>query len=277
MKIARSIQEMKSLRKQCQGTVGFVPTMGYLHDGHLQLVRNAKKENPVAVASIFVNPTQFAPNEDFKAYPRNLERDCQMLESVGTDIVFVPSDTDMYPAGYDTWVNVQGITQYLEGRSRPTHFRGVTTVCNKLFNIVQPDRAYFGQKDAQQALVIQKMVRELDMNLEIIVCPTVREHDGLAMSSRNTYLTPQERPTANVLYRSLMLAQDMHQKGERDAGKIKAAMTELISTVPGANIDYISISDIDTLAEVEKVSGRVLVSMAVRIGKPRLIDNIILE
>ena len=276
MKIVRSIQEMKSLRRQCQGTVGFVPTMGYLHDGHLQLVRNAKMENSVAVASIFVNPTQFAPNEDFNAYPRDLERDCQMLESVGADIVFVPADTDMYPQGYNTWVIVQGITQYLEGRSRPTHFQGVTTVCNKLFNIVQPDRAYFGQKDAQQALVIQKMVRELDMNLEIIVCPTVRESDGLAMSSRNTYLTPQERPAANVLYRSLMLAQDMYHQGEREAGKIKAAMTELVSKVPGANIDYISIADIETLADVEEISGKVLVSMAVRIGKPRLIDNIIL-
>lgn len=276
MKIARSIQEMKSLRRQCQGTVGFVPTMGYLHDGHLQLVRNAKKENSVAVASIFVNPTQFAPNEDFNAYPRDLERDCQMLESVGADIVFVPADTEMYPQGYNTWVIVQGITQYLEGRSRPTHFQGVTTVCNKLFNIVQPDRAYFGQKDAQQALVIQKMVRELNMNLEIIVCPTVRESDGLAMSSRNIYLTPQERPAANVLYRSLMLAQDMYHQGEREAGKIKAAMAELVSKAPGANIDYISIADIETLADVEEISGKVLVSMAVRIGKPRLIDNIIL-
>ena len=276
MKIVRSIQEMKSLRRQCQGTVGFVPTMGYLHDGHLQLVRNAKMENSVAVASIFVNPTQFAPNEDFNAYPRDLERDCQMLESVGADIVFVPADTDMYPQGYNTWVIVQGITQYLEGRSRPTHFQGVTTVCNKLFNIVQPDRAYFGQKDAQQALVIQKMVRELDMNLEIIVCPTVRESDGLAMSSRNTYLTPQERPAANVLYESLMLAQDMYNQGERAARKIKAAMVELVSKAPGAYIDYISIADIETLADVEEISGKVLVSMAVRIGKPRLIDNIIL-
>jgi len=276
MEIARSIHEMKSLRKKCSGTVGFVPTMGYLHDGHLQLVRNAKKDNPVAVVSIFVNPTQFAPNEDFKAYPRDLDRDLDMLRSVDTGIVFIPTDTDMYPQGYNTWVNVQGITQYLEGRSRPTHFQGVTTVCNKLFNIVQPDRAYFGQKDAQQALVIRKMVRELDMNLEIIVSPTVREADGLAMSSRNTYLTPQERPTANVLYKSLMLASDMHGKGERDAAMIKAAMTKMIEAVPGAKIDYISISDIDTLADVDKITGRVLISMAVRIGKPRLIDNIIL-
>lgn len=277
MEIARSIHEMKFLRNKYTGSVGLVPTMGFLHEGHLQLVKNSKKENPVTVVSIFVNPTQFAPNEDFKAYPRDLERDLSMLRSVDTDIVFIPADTDMYPQGYDTWVNVQGITQYLEGRSRPTHFQGVTTVCNKLFNICQPDRAYFGQKDAQQALVIQKMVRELDMNLEIVVCPTVRESDGLAMSSRNTYLTPEERPSANILYKSLLLAQDMHSKGERDARKIKTAMTGLINNaVPAAKIDYISISDIDTLADVDKINGKVLISMAVRIGKPRLIDNIIL-
>ncbi len=276
MKIARSISEMKALRKQCTGKVGFVPTMGYLHEGHLQLVKNAKMDNPVVVVSIFVNPTQFAPNEDFKAYPRDFERDCELLRGIGTDIIFAPSDSDMYPPGFNTWVNVQGITQYLEGRSRPTHFQGVTTVCNKLFNIVQPDNAYFGQKDAQQALVIQKMVRELNMNLEIVVCPTVREADGLAMSSRNTYLTPQERPTANVLYRSLMLAQDMYARGERDAAKIKSAMTGLTLQVPGASIDYVSISDIDNLTEVDRISGRVLVSLAVRIGKPRLIDNIVL-
>lgn len=276
MKIARSISEMKALRKQCTGKVGFVPTMGYLHEGHLQLVKNAKMDNPVVVVSIFVNPTQFAPNEDFKAYPRDFERDCELLRGIDTDIIFAPSDSDMYPPGFNTWVNVQGITQYLEGRSRPTHFQGVTTVCNKLFNIVQPDNAYFGQKDAQQALVIQKMVRELNMNLKIVVCPTVREADGLAMSSRNTYLTPQERPTANVLYRSLMLAQDMYARGERDAARIKSAMTGLILQVPGASIDYVSIADIDNLTEVERISGRVLVSLAVRIGKPRLIDNIVL-
>ena len=276
MKIARFISEMKALRKQCTGKVGLIPTMGYLHEGHLQLVRNAKGDNQVAVVSIFVNPTQFAPNEDFKAYPRDFDRDCELLRNVGADIVFAPSDSEMYPPGYNTWVNVQGITQHLEGRSRPTHFQGVTTVCNKLFNIVQPDKAYFGQKDAQQALVIQKMVRELNMNLEIIVCPTVREADGLAMSSRNTYLTPQERPSANVLYRSLMLAQNMYAGGERNAAKIKSAMIELISQVAGASTEYVSIADIDTLTEVEKISGRVLVSLAVRIGKPRLIDNIVL-
>lgn len=276
MEIARSIKEMQAQRKKYTGSVGLVPTMGYLHAGHLQLIRTTKKENAFAVVSIFVNPTQFAPNEDFKAYPRDLERDLALLEGVSTDCVFIPEDSDMYPQAYNTWVNVQGITQYLEGRSRPTHFQGVTTVCNKLFNIVQADKAYFGQKDAQQALVIQKMVSELNMPLEIIVCPTVRENDGLAMSSRNTYLRPEERPTANILYKSLILARDLHAKGERDAAKIKASMTGLINTVPGAHIDYISISDIDTLTDVEKITGKTLISMAVRIGKPRLIDNIIL-
>lgn len=276
MQIARSIAEMKALRAKCGGTVGFVPTMGYLHEGHLELVRIARRNNPVAVVSIFVNPTQFAPNEDFKAYPRDLERDLAMLEGVETGIVFIPDGDGMYPGGYDTWVDVHGITARLEGRSRPTHFRGVTTVCNKLFNIVQPTRAYFGQKDAQQALVIEKMVTELNMNLEIVVCPTVREQDGLAMSSRNTYLTGSERVSATVLYRSLCLAKDMFAGGERDARVIRRAMTDLISQEEAAGIDYISIADLQTLDEVDTIGGKALVSLAVRLGKPRLIDNIIL-
>ncbi|MGA2159915.1 MAG: pantoate--beta-alanine ligase [Dehalococcoidia bacterium] len=276
MQIARSIKEMKLLRRACQGSVGFVPTMGYLHEGHLELVRLAKRENPVAIVSIFVNPTQFAPNEDFKAYPRDLNHDLAMLERVGTDIVFIPGDLDMYPSGYDTWVEVRGITQTLEGRSRPTHFQGVTTVCNKLFNIVEPDKAYFGQKDAQQALVIQKMVADLNMTLEIVVALTVREKDGLAMSSRNIYLTAEERTQAPVLYRALQLASDMYVKGERDSAKIRTAMTKLILAVPEAVIDYISIADIATLQEVDEIKGRVLISLAVKLGKPRLIDNIIL-
>jgi pantoate--beta-alanine ligase len=276
MQIARTISKMKILRKNLTGSVGFVPTMGYLHEGHLELVRRAKKDNSFAVVSIFVNPTQFAPNEDFKAYPRDLDRDIEMLRSVTTDIVFVPSDKEMYSELYNTWVDVHGITATLEGRSRPTHFRGVTTVCNKLFNIVQPDHAYFGQKDAQQALVIQKMVTDLNMNLEIIVAPTIRETDGLAMSSRNTYLTTEERLSAPILYRSLRLAAEMYEKGERDANKIREAMTALICTIPSARIDYISISDIDTLNEIDTITGKVLISMAVRFGKPRLIDNIIL-
>lgn len=276
MQIARSISEMKTLREECAGKVGFVPTMGYLHEGHLELVRVAKRENPVAVVSIFVNPTQFAPNEDFKAYPRDLERDLSMLDGVQTDIVFIPESAEMYATGYNTWVDVQGITANLEGRSRPTHFRGVTTVCNKLFNIVQPHKAYFGQKDAQQALVIQKMVADLNMNLEIVVCPTIREEDGLAMSSRNTYLTADERLSAPVLYRSLCMARDMFSGGERDAAVIRRAMSELISREAGAKIDYVSIADIQTLDEVDRIEGRALVSLAVRLGKPRLIDNLIL-
>jgi pantoate--beta-alanine ligase len=276
MQTAHSTEEMKGLRRKCKGSVGFVPTMGYLHEGHLELVRLAKNENHIAVVSIFVNPTQFAPSEDFKAYPRDLDRDLALLESAGADIVFIPGDKDMYPAGYDTWVEVKGITQTLEGRSRPTHFQGVTTVCNKLFNIVQPNRAYFGQKDAQQALVIEKMVSDLNMNLEIVVAPTIREKDGLAMSSRNIYLTPEERRSAPVLHKALQLASDMYDKGERDAILIKNAMTRLITAVPAAKIDYISIADIETLREVNAIRGRVLISLAVKLGKPRLIDNVIL-
>jgi len=277
MQIARSIPEMKALRGKCAEPVGFVPTMGYLHEGHLELVREARRDNPVAVASIFVNPTQFAPNEDYKAYPRDLDRDLSMLDRVKTDIVFIPDSKDMYAGGYNTWVDVQGITGKLEGKARPTHFRGVTTVCNKLFNIVQPHKAYFGQKDAQQALVIQKMVADLNMNLEVAVCPTIREKDGLAMSSRNTYLTGSERISATVLYRSLCLAGDMFADGERDAGVIRKAMSELISREPAAKIDYVSIADMQTLDEIDKIESRALVSLAVRLGKPRLIDNLILS
>jgi pantoate--beta-alanine ligase len=277
VRVVRTVAEMRRLRRQCKGSVGLVPTMGYLHEGHLELVRRAKAENPVAVATIFVNPTQFGPSEDFKSYPRDLDRDLALLEKVKTDIVFVPADKEMYPDGYDTWVEVHGITSKLEGKSRPTHFQGVTTVCNKLFNIIQPDKAYFGQKDAQQAIVIQRMVADLNMNLEIVVCPTVREKDGLAMSSRNAYLTAEERPSAVVLYKSLCLAKDMYGGGERDAAVIKKAMNELISAVPAAKIDYISIADTGTLDEVDVIRGRTLVSLAVRLGKPRLIDNIILE
>ena len=277
MQVVRTIAGMKKLRRECAGSVGLVPTMGFLHEGHLALVSQAKSENAVAVATIFVNPTQFGPGEDFKSYPRDLDRDLAMLEKAGADIVFVPSDKEMYPHGYDTWVEVRGITSKLEGKSRPTHFQGVTTVCNKLFNIIEPDRAYFGQKDAQQAIVIQKMVAELNMNLDIVVCPTVRESDGLAMSSRNTYLNKEERASAVVLYKSLCLAKDMYDRGERDTAAIKQAMHGLISGVAAAKLDYISIADTGTLDEVDIISERVLVSLAVRLGKPRLIDNIILE
>jgi pantoate--beta-alanine ligase len=276
MQVARSVAGMKKLRRECAGSVGLVPTMGYLHEGHLQLAIRAKSENAVAVATIFVNPTQFGPGEDFKSYPRDLDRDLSLLEKAGASIIFVPSDIDMYPADYDTWIEVRGITARLEGKSRPAHFQGVTTVCNKLFNIIQPDRAYFGQKDAQQVIVIQKMVSDLNMNLEVIVCPTVRESDGLAMSSRNTYLTKEERVSAVVLYKSLCMAKAMYERGERDAAVIKQAMRDLISAEPAAKIDYISIADAATLDEADILGGKALVSLAVRIGKPRLIDNIFL-
>jgi pantoate--beta-alanine ligase len=226
------------------------------------------------VVSIFVNPTQFGPNEDLAKYPRDLKRDLAMLEKVGTDVVFVPDDDEMYPPGYDTWVEVGKITRRLEGASRPTHFRGVTTVVMKLFNIVEADNSYFGQKDAQQVLVVNKMAVDLNMKTRVIACPTVREPDGLAMSSRNTYLTPEQRRAAPVLYRSLMLARELYEGGERNAATISKRMAEMIGKEPLAVIDYVSIADPLTLDELETISGSALVSMAVRVGKTRLIDNI---
>jgi pantoate--beta-alanine ligase len=276
MKVIKTIGEMRQARRQIQGTVGFVPTMGYLHDGHVALVKQAKNENDISVVSIYVNPTQFGPKEDFKKYPRDTGRDLAMLEPT-TDFVFMPSDAEMYPEGYNTWVDVLGITEVLEGASRPGHFRGVGTVVTKLFNIVQPARVYFGQKDAQQVAVIKKMADELNMDLEVVVCPTVRERDGLAMSSRNTYLDPEERRAGVVLYKSLMLAKELWQNGEKDAEAILKRMTALISTEPLADIVYISIADGKTLQEIKRVKAPALVSMAVKFGKTRLIDNITLE
>jgi pantoate--beta-alanine ligase len=277
MKVIESVAAMQEWRRHAKGTVGFVPTMGYLHEGHISLVRRAKAENALSVVSIFVNPTQFGPKEDFKNYPRNIERDLAMLEPF-TDCVFMPSDKDMYPDKYNTWVDVNSITDPLEGASRPGHFRGVSTVVTKLFNIVQPAKAYFGQKDAQQLLVIKKMAVDLNMNLEVIACPTVREPDGLAMSSRNTYLTPEQRKGALVLYKALLLAREMSVKGETDAGKIRREMQALIRGEPLSDIVYVSIADALTLREFEgQMEKPALVSMAVKFGKTRLIDNIILE
>jgi pantoate--beta-alanine ligase len=276
MQIAKSIAQMKAARSNSQGSVGFVPTMGYLHEGHLSLVRQARAENSVVVVSIFVNPTQFGPAEDFKTYPRDTERDLAMLQKEKTDIVFMPSAEEMYPGSFSSWVVIEGITDRLEGHFRPGHFKGVTTVVAKLFNIVEPTRAYFGQKDAQQALVIRKMAADLNMNLEVIVSPTVREKDGLAMSSRNVYLNPQERQTATVLFKALTLAQKLREKGESDAEILRHQMTSLISREPLAKIEYISVADADTLEELSIVDRPALASMAVRIGKTRLIDNIIL-
>ena len=274
MKIIETITEMKKVRRALKEPVGFVPTMGYLHEGHISLVRQAKAENKSVVVSIFVNPTQFGAREDLSSYPRDLKRDLAMLEKAGTDVVFVPKDGEMYPSGYDTWVDVDKLTKRLEGASRPTHFRGVTTVVAKLFNIVEANNAYFGQKDAQQALVIQKMAKDLNMNVRVVVCATVREPDGLAMSSRNVYLTPEQRKQATVLYRSLLLAKDLYAKDERNAVKIRQQMTALIQKEPLAVIDYISIANEQTLEELEMIQDKALVSMVVKFGNTRLLDNI---
>jgi len=276
MEIAQTIAEFKSWRKRNLGSVGFVPTMGYLHEGHLILVRQAREENSKVSVSIFVNPTQFGPSEDFKAYPRNTERDLALLEKERVDVVLIPSAEDMYPQEYNTWVEVEKTTERLEGSHRPGHFKGVATVVAKLFNIVEPTKAYFGQKDAQQALVIKKMVADLNMNLEVIVVPTVRESDGLAMSSRNIYLNPQERQAATVLHKALNQAQQLLQKGEKDAELIRQVMTSIITKEPLAAIDYVSIADAQTLEELSQIDRPAIASLAVRIGKTRLIDNTLL-
>jgi pantoate--beta-alanine ligase len=277
MQVVGPIFEIRALRQQLSGTVGFVPTMGYLHEGHLALVRQARTENSNVIVSIYVNPTQFGPREDFSAYPRELNRDLELLREGGVDIVFVPSDDEMYPPEFSSWVDVEKITERLEGATRPGHFRGVATVVAKLFNIVQPSRAYFGQKDAQQVVVIKRMVADLNMGIEVVVVPTVRESDGLAMSSRNIYLSPGERQAATILFRALTLARQLKLDGEKDAGKIRRQMTSLIQKEPLAQIDYVSIADAETLEELNLIDGPGLASLAVRIGKTRLIDNMPLE
>ncbi len=275
MKVIEKIDGMKQLRQQLTEPVGFVPTMGYFHDGHLALVRRARAENPWVIVSIFVNPAQFGPQEDFNKYPRHPQRDLALLKKEKADIVFMPSVAEMYPAGFNSWVEVEKVTERLEGASRPGHFRGVTTVVAKLFNIIQPAKAYFGQKDAQQVIVIRKMVADLNMNLEVVAIPTVREPDGLAMSSRNTNLNPQERQAATVLYQALSLAQQLWSQGEKDAEHLRQEMTGLIQKQPLATIDYVSVADAETLDELDKVSPPALVSLAVIIGSTRLIDNVV--
>jgi pantoate--beta-alanine ligase len=277
MQIARTIAEMKAFRMKSLGSVGFVPTMGYLHDGHLALVKQARSENSIVVASIFVNPTQFGPTEDFTTYPRDTECDLAMLRKERIDFVFMPTAEEMYPEGFNSWVEIEKITDRLEGTCRPGHFKGVATVVIKLFNIVEPTRAYLGQKDAQQALIIKKMAADLNMNLEIRVTPTVRESDGLAMSSRNVYLKPLERQAATILFKALTLAQNLRGKGERNAETIRKEMTSLINKEPLAKIDYVSIADAETLEELPEIDKPALASLAVRIGKTRLIDNVLLE
>jgi len=273
-------REMLNL-KRLGKSVGFVPTMGALHEGHLTLVRQSKKDNDVTVVSIFVNPTQFGPNEDFNKYPRQFDNDRKLLEKEGVDYIFYPSVSDMYPEGYETYVYLEKLPNHLCGLSRPGHFRGVATVVSKLFNIVQPNKAYFGQKDYQQAEVIKKMVRDLNFPIEIVVIPIVRESDGLAMSSRNAYLSPEERRNATVLYKSLQRAKELIEKGEKSVNKIKEEMRKIILSVP-SRIDYIEIVHPETLDSLDaipdkNVIDRVVVAVAVFIGNARLIDNEIIK
>ena len=277
MQVVEPIFEVRTLRQKLSGTVGFVPTMGYLHEGHLALVKQARIENTAVIVSIYVNPTQFGPREDFGAYPRDLNRDLELLREGGVDIVFVPSDDQMYSPEFSTWVDVENVSERLEGASRPGHFKGVATVVAKLFNIVQPTKAYFGQKDAQQVVVIKRMVADLNMAIEIVVVPTLRESDGLAMSSRNIYLSPEERKAATILFRALTLARQLRLGGEKDAGKIRRQITSLIQKEPSAQMDYVSIADAETLEELDLIDRSALASLAVRIGKTRLIDNVHLE
>ena len=276
MKIVSTLVELRTARLVLDGTVGLVPTMGFLHEGHLSLVKRAKAECKVTAVSIFVNPTQFGPNEDLSKYPRDLKRDLHLLEEAGVDLVWTPAPEDMYLPGFQTWVQVEQMTLPLEGAQRPSHFRGVTTVVTKLFNAVQPAKAYFGQKDAQQAAVIRQMTRDLNFPIEIVVCPIVRELDGLALSSRNVYLSPEERKAATVLSRALTAAGGAYDKGERHAENLRLIMKDTLAVEPLARMQYVSCADYDTLQELEEVKGKTLLSMAVFMGKTRLIDNLVL-
>lgn len=277
MHVFRTIAELRAWRDALTGAVGLVPTMGYLHEGHLSLVREARRRDDYVVASIFVNPTQFGPGEDLARYPRDEARDFALLEAEHADAVFAPSAGEMYPDDFQTYVTVEVLTQRLEGASRPAHFRGVTTVVLKLFNIIKPHRAYFGLKDAQQLAVVRRMARDLDLEVEVVGLPIVRESDGVALSSRNVYLSPEQREAAQVLHRALSLAGSLFDGGERDAHRIRTQMAELIAAQPLAQVDYISIADAETLEEVDMVARSALASLAVRFGATRLIDNTILR
>lgn len=281
MEIVRRIHRMKEIVRDWhrQGrTVGFVPTMGYLHEGHLSLVRESKRMADHTVVSIFVNPLQFGPHEDYDRYPRDLDRDVEILSREGVDVLFYPSAEDMYPPGYRTYVEVEGLSQKWEGASRPGHFRGVATVVCKLFNIVQPDFAFFGQKDAQQFVIIRRMVEDLNMNVEVIQLPIFRESDGLAMSSRNVYLSPEERAIAPRLYQALQLGQRLVQEeGERDAAKVVEAVRSFLAQEPRIRVDYVALVDPEDLEPVETIRGRALLAAAIYLGSTRLIDNVILN
>jgi pantoate--beta-alanine ligase len=276
MRVLKTKAEVRAARPRFK-EMGLVPTMGFLHEGHLSLMRRAKGECGAVTASIFVNPTQFAPGGDFDQYPRDLDRDLGLLQEAGVDLVFTPSPEEMYPQGFDASVIIGGVSEGLEGAARPGHFAGVATVVLKLINIVQPTRAYFGQKDAQQAAVIQKLARDLDLATQITIAPTVREADGLAMSSRNSYLAPNERAAATVLHRALTAAESLYNGGERRAGTLRASMTAVLAEEPLAQAEYVSAADPLTLKELETIETGALLSMAVRIGPARLIDNVILS
>lgn len=278
MEVIKTIKEMKEFSSQARGagkTIAFVPTMGFFHEGHLSLMREGRKRADLLIVSLFVNPTQFAPHEDLKNYPRNFERDRQMAEEVGTDILFAPEADEMYPPDHQTRVLVEKVTQNLCGRSRPTHFRGVTTVVMMLFEIVTPHVTLFGEKDYQQLVTIRQMVKDLHMSVEVVGMPTVREADGLAMSSRNTYLLPEERKAALSLYRSLQRAKAFLQEGEPRASRILDEMDGILRSEPLVRMDYVQICDAHTLREVDRIEGDVVVALAAYLGKTRLIDNLV--
>lgn len=273
----KDVRERVNAWKREGLTIGFVPTMGYLHEGHKSLMQAARANNDRVVVSVFVNPMQFGPNEDLESYPRDFEKDSALCESVGVDLIFHPEPEEMYADGFCSYVDMNGLTGELCGKSRPIHFRGVQTVVLKLFNIVKPDRAYFGQKDAQQLAVIRRMVKDLNVDTEIVGCPIVREADGLAKSSRNTYLNPDERKAALILSRSLKLGRELIENGETDSNAVIKAITDSINTEPLAKIDYVDVVDFDTITPVDRIGKSVLVAIAVYIGKTRLIDNFIIE
>lgn len=275
VKTIKQIRQAVAGQKKRGKRIGFVPTMGALHEGHLSLIRLAKKHSDFVVVSIFVNPTQFGPKEDYKKYPRNLKKDAALCQTAGADLIFSPNVKEVYPEGFSTFINVEGLTQGLCGASRPGHFRGVATVVAKLFNIIQPEVAIFGQKDAQQLAVIRRMVKDLDLPVKIIGAPIVRERDGLAMSSRNAYLTLEERAEAPTLFRALQLAENMVKRGKREAESVKSDIVKLLrSDAPLAEIDYVEVVDNETLSPIKKISSRALIAMAVKFPNARLIDNV---
>jgi pantoate--beta-alanine ligase len=278
MQVIKHIEDMIQACREARRTLGLVPTMGALHQGHLSLVRQARAENTTVAATIFVNPSQFGANEDLAKYPRDLERDLDLLQHEGVDLVFAPAAEEIYPPGFDTWVDVGAIGEKLEGVHRPRHFRGVATVVAKLFNVVQPERAYFGQKDGQQTLVVRQLARDLNLGVDVVIAPTVREPDGLALSSRNAYLTPQQRRAAPAIYQSLCRARERWHQGDRDAESLRRTVRDSLEREPMIErIDYVSLADASTLAELGTVEGRAMLLVAVKLGTPRLIDNIILE